>query len=216
PFSSVGDSGSCAAPNASGSSSSRLHILRSFPAAERTVAWGASSARTWRHAPQGATGSGPSVTSASATRPRIPRATAENTATRSAQTVRPYEAFSTLHPVATAPSTESTAAPTRNREYGAYATRSAARASSTRRSYSRSRSMVVAPDPRQAAGEAGQDLVGDRPRQGRHLVHRDLLRTVPPDQGRDVADPYPARRADVHDGHVHRHAPDDRYAAPSQ
>jgi len=47
---------------------------------------------------------------------RSPAETAENTAVRSAQVVRPYEAFSTLQPWNTLPLLLSNAAPTANRE----------------------------------------------------------------------------------------------------
>ena len=48
-----------------------------------------------------------------------PAATAHASADRSAQSVSPYEAFSTFAPVKTRPSRASTAAPTRKPEYGA-------------------------------------------------------------------------------------------------
>jgi hypothetical protein len=50
---------------------------------------------------------------------RCPPATAAATAPRSAQIPAGYDAFSTLHPDAIAPSAVSSAAPTRNCEYGA-------------------------------------------------------------------------------------------------
>jgi hypothetical protein len=43
------------------------------------------------------------------------------TSPHSAHSVRPNDAFSTLQPVTTRPSAVSPAAPTRRREYGAYA-----------------------------------------------------------------------------------------------
>ena len=50
----------------------------------------------------------------------------------SAQSPRPYEAFSTLHPVTTRPSSHSAAAPTCSREYGAYAEAATATAAARR------------------------------------------------------------------------------------
>jgi hypothetical protein len=76
----------------------------------------ANSASTCRQAPQGNAGVLPSATTAIAARRLAPAAMAADTALRSAQMVRPYEAFSTLHPVKTLPSSEATAAPTRNSE----------------------------------------------------------------------------------------------------
>ena len=50
----------------------------------------------------------------------------------------PYEAFSTLQPVITRPSSHSAAAPTESREYGAYADPAAATAAARRPSQSTS------------------------------------------------------------------------------
>jgi len=50
------------------------------------------------------------------------------TALLSAQIVKPYEAFSTLHPNTTLPSDVKSALPTWNLEYGAYALAAAERA----------------------------------------------------------------------------------------
>jgi CNT family concentrative nucleoside transporter len=77
------------------------------------------SASTCRQAPQGVWP--PTVAMAMATNLRLPAATALNTAVRSAQIVKPYEAFSTLQPTKIWPSSVSSAAPTKNLEYGAYA-----------------------------------------------------------------------------------------------
>jgi hypothetical protein len=54
----------------------------------------------------------------------------------SAQSVSPYEAFSTLQPVITRPSSQSAATPTESREYGAYADPAAATAAARRPSQS--------------------------------------------------------------------------------
>jgi CNT family concentrative nucleoside transporter len=59
------------------------------------------SANTWRHAPQGTTP--PAETMASDTNDLAPWHTADAMATRSAQTVSPNDAFSTLHPMWMAP-----------------------------------------------------------------------------------------------------------------
>src|SRR5207253_4324875 len=63
--------------------------------------------RIWRQAPQG--GVSTSVSAATTTRRnlRAPSEMALKTATRSAQTVRPYVAFSTLQPVKTRPDSSS-------------------------------------------------------------------------------------------------------------
>src|SRR5581483_4528298 len=72
------------------------------------------SQRICRQAPHG--GVRTSVSAATTTRRnlRTPSEIALKMATRSAQRVSPYVAFSTLHPVWILPSTSSTAAPTRN------------------------------------------------------------------------------------------------------
>src|SRR4029079_3250587 len=95
-------------------------------ASNTSVVGAPSSVNTWRQAPQGvATGS---ATTATARIRFAPAATAAATALRSAQTVRPYDAFSTLQPACTRPRSSSTAAPTRNFEYGACARSRTARA----------------------------------------------------------------------------------------
>src|SRR6478672_8418186 len=71
--------------------------------------------------PHGGVGTSASVTMTRASNSLIPRATAAPTATRSAHEPAGYDAFSTLHPSTTIPFDASSAAPTRNREYGAYA-----------------------------------------------------------------------------------------------
>jgi len=69
--------------------------------------------------PQGGAGSWEPLTTATATIRFSPAATAAATAARSAQSDNPYDAFSTLQPENTFPPFVSTAAPTRNLEYGA-------------------------------------------------------------------------------------------------
>jgi hypothetical protein len=90
---------------------------------------GANSATTCRHAPQGDTP--PTEAMASRENCCSPAATAEKIAVRSAQIVKPYEAFSTLQPRNSLSSGVRNAAPTRNFEYGANARRRAANAAST-------------------------------------------------------------------------------------
>ena len=65
------------------------------------------SQRIWRHAPQGGVGSSAPVTTAIPLNCRTPSESAFQTATRSAQTVRPYVEFSTLQPVKIVPSAAS-------------------------------------------------------------------------------------------------------------
>ncbi len=72
--------------------------------------------RTWRHAPHGTAGSTASVTSASAATPCAPSEIAFQIAMHSAHTDSPYDAFPTLQPLKTLPSTVRTAAPRRKRE----------------------------------------------------------------------------------------------------
>src|SRR5262245_60710959 len=79
---------------------------------------GANSTSTCRQAPHGEWP--PGVATAIATQFfDSPAATALTTADRSAQIVRPYEAFSTLQPVKILPEAVNSAAPTLNFEYGA-------------------------------------------------------------------------------------------------
>src|SRR5882672_9954040 len=71
----------------------------------------------WRHAPQGGVSVSVSVTTAMASKPRSPSLIALKMAMRSAQTVRPYVAFSTLQPPKILPEAARRAAPTRKLEY---------------------------------------------------------------------------------------------------
>src|SRR6187401_672553 len=89
-----------------------------------------------RQAPHGGVGASVSATTASIVKSRWPSVSALSKATRSAQTVSPYVAFSTLAPVMTVPSRVSSAAPTLKCEYGATARSRASRAAATRRSES--------------------------------------------------------------------------------
>src|SRR6267142_955846 len=76
---------------------------------------------SWRHAPQGGVSVSVSVTTAMASKPRSPSLIALKIAMRSAQTVSPYVAFSTLQPPKILPDVARSAAPTRKLEYGACA-----------------------------------------------------------------------------------------------
>src|SRR5262249_12626479 len=71
---------------------------------------------SWRQAPQGGVSESVSVTTAMASKPRSPSLMALKMATRSAQTVRPYVAFSTLQPPKILPEVARRAAPTRKFE----------------------------------------------------------------------------------------------------
>src|SRR6266704_1320648 len=75
----------------------------------------------WRHAPQGGVNVSVSVTTQMASNPRSPSLIALKIATRSAQTVSPYVAFSTLQPPKIRPDVARSAAPTRKFEYAACA-----------------------------------------------------------------------------------------------
>src|SRR5712692_8365710 len=75
----------------------------------------------WRQAPQGGVSVSVSVITEMALKPRSPSLMALKMATRSAQTVRPYVAFSTLQPPKILPEVARSAAPTRKFEYGACA-----------------------------------------------------------------------------------------------
>lgn len=70
------------------------------------------SASAWRQRPHGRTGPSVSATTAIASKTRSPADTAEKSAVRSAQTVAPKEAFSTLAPAYTRPERARSAAPT--------------------------------------------------------------------------------------------------------
>src|SRR5437899_205289 len=85
----------------------------------------------WRHGPQGGVGAAVSAATAIIVNSRSPSERALSSATRSAQTVRPYDAFSTLQPEKIVPVRERSAAPTRKFEYGATANSRAARAAAT-------------------------------------------------------------------------------------
>ena len=74
----------------------------------------ANSINVCRHIPHGDDGGDVSVTTATDSIACAPSRTARRTALRSAQTARPYDAFSTLAPSScmTSPSSPTTAAPT--------------------------------------------------------------------------------------------------------
>src|SRR5215467_108703 len=74
-----------------------------------------------RQAPQGGVSESVSVTTAIASNPRSPSLIALKIATRSAQTVSPYVAFSTLQPPKIRPDVARNAAPTRKLENAACA-----------------------------------------------------------------------------------------------
>src|SRR5882724_12953687 len=90
----------------------------------------------WRQAPQGGVRVSVSVTTAMASKPRSPSLIPLKMAMRSAQTVRPYVAFSTLQPPKTRPELARTAAPTRKLEKGAWAFSRACLAASIKESFS--------------------------------------------------------------------------------
>src|SRR5262245_58685156 len=85
-----------------------------------------------RQAPHGGVGASASATMAMRVNWRNPSEIALKTATRSAKTVNPYVAFSTLQSATTRPSAVSSAAPTWNPEYRACACSRAARAMASR------------------------------------------------------------------------------------
>src|SRR5262249_11303623 len=91
---------------------------------------------SWRHGPQGGVGAAVSATTAISANSRAPSESALSSATRSAQTVSAYVAFSTLQPVKIFPSLVRSAAPTLKFEYGAEAFVRASRAAATSRSES--------------------------------------------------------------------------------
>ena len=74
---------------------------------------------SWRHRPHGVTSVSLPTHATAIIRPPPPMWSAPKIA-HSAQSVSPYDAFSTLHPEMMRPSSTSAAAPTRNLEYGAY------------------------------------------------------------------------------------------------
>src|SRR5438105_8730077 len=116
---------------------------------------------------------------------RWPSESALKTATRSAQIVSPYVAFSTLQPVITAPSAVSSAAPTLNCEKVATACSRARRARSTSAS-------ELTNDPLQERNE----LSPDPPRR---LHHVGVIERLRQDAGRHVRD---ARNPEHLDPHV--------------
>lgn len=73
----------------------------------------ANSASTWRQMPQGDPATGPAVTTTHATGSRSPAVTMAAMADRSAHSVAPKVAFSTLQPAWIRPDRVSKAAPTR-------------------------------------------------------------------------------------------------------
>src|SRR6267378_1608839 len=89
-----------------------------------------------RHAPHGDVSESVSVTTAMASNPRSPSLIALKIATRSAQTVSPYVAFSTLQPPKILPDVARSAAPTRKLEYAACAFSLACLAAEIRVSFS--------------------------------------------------------------------------------
>jgi hypothetical protein len=64
-----------------------------------TIALGPNSLMTWRQAPHGAVGTCVGVYTTTARMARSPAEAAVKMAVRSAQLLKPYEAFSTLQPV---------------------------------------------------------------------------------------------------------------------
>src|SRR5215472_18089519 len=94
---------------------------------------------SWRQAPQGGVSVSVSVTTEMASNPRSPSLIALKIATRSAQTVNPYVAFSTLQPPKILPEEARSAAPTRKFEYGACAFSRACFAAEISLSYSLTR-----------------------------------------------------------------------------
>src|SRR6185295_17842110 len=88
--------GSSDPENPSGISSASVQLRRSPPGliAVTTTApgSGANSSRTWRHAPHGDDGGDASLHTATAWSRCAPASTAANTAVRSAQIARPYDA----------------------------------------------------------------------------------------------------------------------------
>src|ERR1043165_7757490 len=106
--------------------------------------------RICRQAPHGGVGAFVSATTAMRENRRSPSEIALTMATRSAQIVRPYVAFSTLQPVMIRPSGVWRAAPTLNPEYGACAFSRTLRAASTRALVS-----IIDQDPRNGRVEQG-------------------------------------------------------------
>src|SRR5215467_16349505 len=88
------------------------------------------------HRPHGTSGAPSAATTLTPTSRPAPAACNALTRPHSAHRVRPNDAFSTLHPVTTAPLVACPAAPTRSREYGAYALPAAAVAAARKASQS--------------------------------------------------------------------------------
>ena len=106
--------------NAFGNSSSSVQrASRPSRVNATTTRCGENSSMTCRQIPHGGVGSSASVAITTASKLRFPRATAADTALRSAQIPAGNEAFSTLQPSVMLPSVASRAAPTLKFEYGA-------------------------------------------------------------------------------------------------
>src|SRR5262249_60942240 len=97
---------------------SRIRVVSVFPfRLERITGTSPQNSQiNWRHAPHGGVRESASVTTAIASKPRSPSEIALKMATRSAQTVSPYVAFSTLQPAKIRPEVARKAAPTRKLE----------------------------------------------------------------------------------------------------
>src|SRR5215211_2737649 len=94
------------------------------------TSWQPNSRSTCRQAPQGRHGAAFGLKTATVltVRSAAEAATMPAMAFRSAQMAKPYDAFSTLHPVNTMPAPVRTAAPTEKLLYGAYARSATSRA----------------------------------------------------------------------------------------
>src|SRR5262245_38429689 len=162
---------------------------------------------SWRQRPHGVSGSpvAPSTHTKATSRPPPDPCNAD-TRPHSAHNVRPYDAFSTLQPVTTRPSSTSAAAPTCKREYGAYARAATSRAAARSRSHPRALT-AASPRPllRLAVGR-GRDRAPDCP--GDHDDRHDVRQRLPElARDREVADldaedleasPERAREAEEH------------------
>jgi len=103
-------------PNAPGSNRSMRDSRRSVPRLQLIMKHrGPNSFKTCRHAPHGGVREVVGVYTTTAVILDSPSDTALKTAVRSAQLVRPYEEFSTLHPEKILPELVHTAAPTAKR-----------------------------------------------------------------------------------------------------
>src|SRR5687767_4018807 len=121
-----------------------------------------------------------------AAKARSPSDKAFSSATRSAQTVRPYEAFSTLQPPYTRPSAVISAAPTLKPEYGATACSRACRAAVT---------SAAASKPLKDALQQRDERV---PHAARGLNYFFLGQLLIEDSGRHVRDARNAQHLDAH------------------